>query len=290
GRGKAGGERALNVLQRRLDLACQRHRIGSRLFLDANDYSRLAVVAGFAAFRARREVHAGNLFEENRLMADHHHRMAQILESPCKTDIANHILAGVRIAEPAAGVRTEPRHGLLDLIMRDVERLHGRHVGRNAELTNLAADGNDLGDARQGEQLWPQHEVRHLADIHRRNSAIAGQCDQHDFAHDRRHGPHLWVDGARQLLANERKTLGHELASAIDVHAPIKFDVHDGEADAGYRPYADDTRHAVHGGLDRERDELLHLLGVEALCLRQDIDVWPIEIRKHIDGDTRQHE
>src|SRR5207245_8361275 len=59
---------------------------------------------------------------------------------------------------------------------------------------------------------------------------------------------------------------------------------------AGYRAYADNARHAVHGGLDREGDELLHLLGREALRLRQDIDVWSIEIREHIDGDTWQHE
>ncbi len=224
------------------------------------------------------------------IVADHDHRMAQILEPLGQTDVADQVLAAVLIDKPAARVRAEPRHRLLDLIMRDVERLHGRDVGRDAELADFPPDGNDLGDARQSEQLRPQHEVRHLTHVHRGNGAIAGQHDQHDFAHDGGHGPHLRVDGARQLLADEGETLGHELASAIDVHAPIKFDVHDGEADAGYRPYADNARHAVHGGLDREGDELLHLLGREALCLREDIDVWPIEIREHIDGDTRQHE
>ena len=161
GRGNAGRQRALNVLQSRLDPAGQRDGIGGRLLLDADDHGRLAVVAGFATFHARRELDAGDLLEEDRLLvADHHDRIAQILEPPGQADIADQVLAAVLIDKPAAGVGTEPRHGLLDLLMGDVERLHGRHVRRHAVLPDLPADRNDLGDARQGQQLRTQHEVR----------------------------------------------------------------------------------------------------------------------------------
>src|SRR5262249_24491920 len=291
GRGDSGWKRALNLVQSRLDPARQRYGIGSGLFLDRDDHSWLSVVAGFPAFHPRSEVDAATLAQENRLVvANHDDRMAQILEPLGQSDVADQVLAAVLIDKPAAGVCPESRDGLLDLVMRDVERLHHCHIGRDTVLADLAVDRNDVSDARQGKQLRTQHEVRHLTDIHRGSGAITGQRDQHDFAHNGGDRSHLRVERARQLFANERETLGHELTSAINIDAPIELDVDHREANSGHRSDADNARHAVHGGFDRKRDELLHLLWREALRLRQDIDVWSIEVGEHIDGNTRQHE
>ena len=219
----------LDVLQSRLDLTCQRHRIRRRLFLDTDDYHRLSIVTGFAAFHARRKVDGGNLVQENGLVvANDHYRMAQILQPLGQADVADQVFAAVLVDKSTARVRSKPRDRLLDLIMRNIECLHRRQIGRDAVLADFPADWNDLGDARQSKQLRTEHEVRHFADLHWRNRAIAAHSDQHDFAHNRGHGSYLRVDRARQLLADEGETLGHKLPGAINVHAPIELDVHQG--------------------------------------------------------------
>ena len=63
------------------------------------------------------------------------------------------------------------------------------------------------------------------------------------------------------------KPLGDLLPVEVDVGAPVELDVDDRQADARHRAHAHDARHAVHRRLERERDELLDLLGGQALGL-----------------------
>ena len=122
--------------------------------------------------------------------------LAEVFDLFGQSDIADQIFAAVLIDEAAAGVGAEVRHRLLDLVMGDAERLHGREVRRHAILADFAADRDHLGDAGNGEKPRPDDEIGDLAHVHRRGGAVAGQRDQHDFAHDGGDRPHLRIDGS----------------------------------------------------------------------------------------------
>ena len=215
--------------------------------------------------------------------------VAQVFEALGQADITDQVLAAMLIDEPAGGIGAESGHCRFDLLIRNVETLHQSNIGDNAVLAHFAADRNDLCDARNGEKLRPDHEVRNLANLHRRHG-VARDRDQHDLAHDRRHRPHLGDHATGQLFAYQRQTLGNELAVAIHVRAPVELDVDDREADAGHRAYPRHARHPVHDAFDREGDELLDLLGCETFGFRHQRDDRTVEVRKDIDRNARQNE
>ena len=115
------------TLQGRFDLTGQRDRIGARLFLDRQDDGRLAAISGVAALHARREIDAGDLAQQHRLVLPiGDDGVAQVLEAPGHADIADQILAALLIDEPAAGVDAEARDGGFELVVGDVEKMHRR--------------------------------------------------------------------------------------------------------------------------------------------------------------------
>ena len=213
--------------------------VGAGLLLDDDDHGGLALVAGVAALHPRREVDLRHLVQEDRLaLAVDDDRVAQVLQALGQADVADQVLAPVLVDEAAARVGAEARDRRLDLLVRDVQRLHGGDVRRDPVLAHLAADRDHLRDARDGEELRPDHEVGELAHLHGRDASRSVDGDQHDLAHDGGDRPHLRVDAARELLAHERQALGDELARAVDVGAPVELDVDDGQADAGDRAHA----------------------------------------------------
>ena len=171
------------------------------------------------------------------------------------------------VGEPAAGVDAELGQRLFDLLIGDAEAAQRRRIRRDAILANLAADRDDLGDARDGEQPRTNGEVGGLADFHR-GRLVAGHRDQHDLPHDRADRPHLRHRVRRQLLADQGKPLGDLLPVAIDVGAPVELDIDDREPDAGNRTHARDPGNAVHLGFDRKADELLDFRRRQALPIR----------------------
>ena len=219
-----------------------------------------------------------------------HDRVGEVLEPLGQADIADEVFAAALVDEAAAGVGAEARDRLLDLLMRDVERLHGGDVRRHPVLAHFAADRDHLGDAAERQKLRADDEVGDLAHLHRRGAAVAGQRHQHDLAHDRGDRAHLRIEAARKLLADQREPLGHELPRAVDVGAPVEFHIDDRQADAGHRAHPDHARHAVHRGLDRIGDELLDLLRRQAFGLGEQRHRRAVEVGKHVDRDARQHE
>ena len=129
GRGNPRRKRALNSLERRLDGAGERHRIGCGLLLNADDDGRLAIMAGIAALDARSEIDGGDLLQEDRLVvADHDDRIGQVLQPLGQANVADQVFPPVLIDVAASGVGAKPRDGLLDLLVSDVERLHRRRL------------------------------------------------------------------------------------------------------------------------------------------------------------------
>jgi hypothetical protein len=131
---------------------------------------------------------------------------------------------------------------------------------------------------------WPQYEVRVLASLHRRGLPGAErQRDQHDLAHDGRDRAHGRRDVAGQLATQLGQPLGHLLAVAVDVGAPVELGVDDGQAHPRGGAHARDARHAIERRLDGEADKLLHLLGRHAAGFRQHCDQRLVEVREDID-------
>ena len=254
------------------------------------DYGRVPHVAGITPLHARGVIDLGDLIEPDRdMIAIGNGQVAQVFELGGAAKVADQILARVLIDEAAGRVGPEFGDRLLNLVARDVEESHLRGIERNAILADFPANGDDLGHSGDGEKARPQHPVGEFAGLHRRFRR-ARQRDQHDLAHDRCHRRHLRDYPLGQLLSHDVETLAHLLAVQVDVGAPIELDVDDGEADAGDRTHPRHTGHAVHGGLDRERDKGLDLLRSQALRLRHQRHGRAIEVREHVDRERTQRQ
>ena len=286
----AGRQGLLDGIEGRLDLSRQLDGVGPWLLLDRHDDGRASVEAGVSALHGRGEVDPGDLAQEHGLaLAVGYHRVAQIVEALGQADVSDEVLAAMLVDEAAAGVGAEARDRGLDLLGRDVEVLHRGRVRRDPVLAHLAADGDDLRDPGDAENLRADGEIGELAHLHGRHGVRRDGHEQ-DLAHDRGHGPHVRTDPARQALAYDGELFGNELPTAIDVRRPVELDVDDGQAGAGNRAHAGDARHAVHGGLDRVGHDLLDLLGGKTLGLGHDGDHRPVEVGQHVDGKSGQHE
>ena len=90
-----------------------------------------------------------------------------------------------------------------------------------------------------------------------------------------------------ELALHEREPLGDLLAVAEDFRAPGELDIDNREPHARDRAHAADAGQTVHLGLNRIGDELLDLLGRQALGFGHDGDRRPVEIGEHIDGQPR---
>ena len=73
----------------------------------------------------------------------------------------------LRSTKPPPVLAAELLMALLDRLEAHVEAGHAARVGDDAVLTDLAADGNDLCNAGNGQQLRTHGEVGQLAQRHR---------------------------------------------------------------------------------------------------------------------------
>jgi hypothetical protein len=253
------------------------------------DDGRLCTIPGVAAFDASREIHAGDLAQQHRLVLPiRNDRVPQVVEPPVHTDIADQIFAALLIDETAARIDAEARDRRLELVVAHIEKMHRDRVRHDAVLTNLAADRDDLGNARNGQELRAQHEIGDLAHVHGRDR-IACHRDQHDLAHDRGDGAHLRRNSARELLPHERQPFRDQLAIAEDICAPVEFDVDDRKTDTRHRPHPRHAGHSVHDALDRERDELFDLLRRQTSGFGHQRHDRAIQIRKDVNGNAWKH-
>ncbi|MBB4382911.1 hypothetical protein GGD61_007609 [Bradyrhizobium sp. SBR1B] len=279
----------MQVPEHGFNVARQCHGIRGWLLHDADDDGGLAIVAGVAPLGARGEINGGDLLQQDRLpVAGGNDGVAEVLDFPGESDIADQIFAAMLVNKAAAAVGAELCDRLLDLVVSDAERLHRRNVRRHPVLPDLAADGYHLGDTGNGKELRPDDEVGDLAHFHGRSCAIARQRDEHDLAHDRRHRPHLGIDRRGQLFADQRQPLRDELPGAVNVDTPVEFDVNNRQTNTRDRAHPDHAGHAVHRRLDRERHQLFDLLGRQSLCLGQDVDGRAVDIRQDVNRNARQ--
>ena len=87
-----------------------------------------------------------------------------------------------------------------------------------------------------------------------------------------------------------REPFRDQLTGPVYVDAPVEFDIDDREADTRDGADPRDARHAVHGRLDRERDEKLHLLRREALGLGHERHGWPVEVGEDVDRQLTERD
>ncbi len=107
--------------------------------------------------------------------------------------------------------------------------------------------------------------------------------DRRDGTHDRSH-----VLG--ELFGRELQPLLHELARAIDVHAPVELDEQDREPDPRVGADAHDAGRSVHGCLERPGDQRLDLFRSQARRLGQHGHERAVQIRKDIDWKIADHD
>src|SRR5262249_41453980 len=128
------------------------------------------------------------------------------------------------VNETARRVGSElPERGL-DLAAGNIEIGHLCHIELYRVLAVLPANWDHLGNARDGEEAWAHDPVDDLPHLHRAG-LIAGNGDQHDFAHNRCDGRHLRVSVSRQLLAHDAQTFCDLLTIEIDLRSPVELDV-----------------------------------------------------------------
>ena len=153
--------------QCRLDIAGQLHGIDIGLLFDRNDNSGLPHIPGLAAFQPRAKTHVGHLMQQDRpaAIALHHH-LAQILKAEGAADVADQKLTRVLVGETASGVGPKGGNGGLHLGQRYPKGAQGGGVWCHAELAHLAADGDHLCHARDGQKARAYDEISGFAQFH----------------------------------------------------------------------------------------------------------------------------
>ena len=256
--------------------------------MHGEDDAGFAVEAGVAALGAGSKVNVRYLAERDAVPgAVGNHQIAQIFDLGRAADVADQNFARLEVDKAAAGVGAELLQGVVDRLETYIETGHAARIGDDAVLAYLAPEGNDLGNAGDGQQLRAYGEVGQLAQRHRIDAGT-GHGNEHDFAHHRRDRPHLRSYIWRKLLAHQLQTLGNLLARAVDVDRPIELDVDDRKPHAGDRANAGNARHAVHRRLDGECDEQLDLLGGETFGFGDQRHGWSIEVGEDVDGKLPQ--
>jgi hypothetical protein len=87
-----------------------------------------------------------------------------------------------------------------------------------------------LRDSGNGEQAWPQDEVRGFAQLHR-TGAVAGPRDQQYLSHDGADRAHDGAAVGGKLVTDHCQAFCDQLTIAVDVSAPVELDIDDRQAD-----------------------------------------------------------
>ena len=154
------------------------------------------------------------------------------------------------------------------------------------KLLQLAPHHRNLSDARHREQGRPNGPVREGPQIHRRHT-LACHAHQHDLPHDRADGRHERRDPLGQALDRLIDPLLDDLAVEADIRIPVELDEDDRQSDPRDAPHSLDARSAVHHRLDGVRYLDFDLFRRESRRFDQDRDCRSVEVRQHIDGETK---
>ena len=285
-----GREASRRLLQALLDFACQDDRIDAGLLFHGDNDGWFPHVTRVSALELRRKLDLGDLAQVDRRVASRrHHQIAQVVQAGAAADVADQVFARILVRISSSGIDAELRQRAFKLVVADAQRPQRRRIGRDAVLPDFAPNRDHLRDAGNGEQARAEHEIRSFAQLHRAG-AVAGDGDQQYLAHDGADRAHDRTAVGGKLVANDGQALRDQLPIAIDVGAPVEFDIDDRQADTRYRADPDDPGHAVHLGLDRKAHELLDLQRGQALRLGHDGHRRAVEVGKDVDRQPRHGE
>ena len=287
----ACGHRLARGVQLPVDGFGQGERVGARRLLHGeHDRAPTAFCCG-AARRRGAELHVGDVAERHGVPVDDaHDRPAHVLDAADAAGLPHGQLEAAdvgQVARPRGRVRAAG--GLDDVLQRQVVELQVVLAHVHLVLRELAAERDDLRDARHRHQLVAQVELRVGAEVHRRHGAV-GRRDghQHDLAGDRRDRGDLRVGVVRQQLPRGAELLADQRARAVDVLPPVELDPEQREADRARAADAAHRREAAHGRLQRQRDRLLDLVCGQPRTLGQDHDRRRVELGEDVDGHARR--
>lgn len=139
-----------------------------------------------------------------------------------------------------------------------------------------------LSHTARGEEPRTYHPIGVGAQVLLRG-VVAGETHYEHLAEDRRLRPkHGSANARRHLLTHRGELLAHDLPGQIDIGAPIEFHPHHREAIGRLRPHSAHTGATVHGRLNGEGYELLHLFGRHAPGFGHDDHGGGVEVWEHI--------
>ena len=282
-------QRLADLRQRRLNLAREADGVDARLLLHGENHGGLAVHAGVAAHDLPAELHGGDIMQvHGDALAHHDDGVGNVFERGGAPHVADErLLVGV-FQEAAGGVALRLPGGGNDLLQADA--VGGEFFRRRQDLILLhaPADGDHLRNAGDREQPLAHGPVGERADVHRgRRAGFALQADQHDLAHDGTDRPHGRRDAAGEFFRGELQALLHELARAVDVHAPVKLDIEHRQPDARGGAHPFHAGRTVKRGLHWQVDQGLDLLGCEASGLGENVDGRAVQIGEHVDRQLK---
>ena len=160
-------------------------------------------------------------------------------------------------------------------------------VEHDLVLLLVAAGGDDLRDARDGEQSAPDHRLGGGAQV-QRGVPIRLEVDEQHLAHDRRdRREERRLDARRQAARDQGQLLVDGLARPRDVLAPVELHPHDRHTDGGRRPHPTHPGRPVQRRFDRERHQRFHLERIHPRRLGQDRHRGRGEVGQHVERDPR---
>ena len=220
------------------------------------------------------------------------YRVADVVEGTHLAGGANQELLAAALDVTRADIAIVLLDGRDDVLERQAVGTQLRRIRRDVILLGEAADGVDLGDARDLAQLRLDDPVLDFAQVGWRvrcpvrllRARFAFDRPQIDLTQAGRYRPHHRRDTGRQVFPGLLDALVDQLASKIDVRAILENYGHLGQAITRERSGLLQPRQAGHHGFDREGDALLDLERRVTGRRRVDLDLDVGDIRDCIDG------
>ena len=187
------------------------------------------------------------------------------------------------LQKTATGIGAKVAQCSLQFFTLHAQRLQLRRFDFHPVLPHLASNGRDLGHTRNGQQARAHDPVGVFAHLHGADfGRIGGQGNEQYLTHDGRDRSQLRHHARWQLLAHQVQPFADLLAVAVDVGAPLELDIDDGQTDARDRTNPGHTGHAVHAGLHRKGNQLLHLFRCHATGFGHQRNGGFVQVGEHI--------
>ncbi len=283
--------RRLDLIEDLVDSAGQFEGVGARGLLDADHDRGAATIRGGAPLRRTGQPHLGDVADRHRSARVHRHDgPLDVRDLANPSHLSNGHLQAVHVLEVARARGGMGSSGGLDHIGdREAEERQAILIDVHAVLGKFTADRDHLGDAWDRQHRVGEVELGEGAKLQRRHHAVGrGERQQHHLAGDARHRGDLGMDALGQALVHVRQTLRHHLAGPVEILAPVELRPDDREARRARRSDLAKSRQAVDGGLDRKRDERLHLVGGKPPRLGHDDHRRGVQFREDVDGHLAQ--